>query len=125
MIRPAFELKRASGGKYVFNLKSANDQVILTSQTYETKESAEDGIGSVRQNALLDERYQERVDANGHPYFLLVAANQQVIGRSQMYSSRSAMRKGIASVKKNAQIAEFVDYSARVHVASHSFRESS
>src|SRR5215469_6643238 len=58
MIKPAFELKRATGGKYMFNLKSANDQVILTSQLYETKQSAEDGIGSVRQNALLDERYQ-------------------------------------------------------------------
>ena len=102
----------------MFNLKSANDQVILTSQIYETKQSAEDGIGSVRQNALLDERYQERVDSNGHPYFLLVAGNQQVIGRSQMYSSRSAMRKGIASVKKNVPSAEFIDYSVRVHAAA-------
>jgi uncharacterized protein YegP (UPF0339 family) len=91
--------------------------VILTSQTYESKESAEDGIGSARQNALFDERYEERVDPNGHPYFLLVAANQEVIGRSQMYSSRAAMRKGIASVKKNAHVAEFIDYSVRVHAA--------
>jgi uncharacterized protein len=122
-MNPSFELKRAVGGKYIFNLKSANEQVILTSQLYETKENAEDGIGSVRQNSQIDERYQEHVDSNGHPYFLVLAANQQVIGRSQMYSSRAAMRKGIASVKKNAHAAEFVDLSARVHSASQGTRD--
>jgi len=123
-MNPSFELKRAAGGKYMFNLKSANEQVILTSQLYETKESAEDGIGSVRQNSQVDEHYQEQLDSNGHPYFLLLAANQQTVGRSQMYSSRAAMRKGIASVKKNAQAAEFVDLSVRVHSAGQGVRDA-
>jgi uncharacterized protein YegP (UPF0339 family) len=89
----------------------------LTSQTYESKESAEDGIASVRQNAGLDERYEEKTGTDGHAYFVLIAANKQVIGRSQMYSSRDAMRKGIASVKKNAQHAATVDFTARVRSA--------
>jgi len=116
-MKAIFEIKEASDGEYVFNLKSANDQVILTSQTYESKESAKKGIASVRENAPLDERYEEKSGADGRPYFVLIAANNQVIGRSQMYSSREAMRKGIASVRKNAPIAETVDHSAHVRPA--------
>jgi uncharacterized protein len=112
-----FEIKRTADGKYVFNLKSANDQVILTSQTYESKEAAEAGISSVRHNAILDEQYEEKIGSDGHPYFVLLAINRKEIGRSQMYSSREAMRKGIASVKRNAQIAVTVDISARVRTA--------
>jgi uncharacterized protein len=116
-MKATFEMKRTGDGKYMFNLKSANDQVILTSQTYESKESAEGGIASVKENAPLDERYEEKSGTDGHPYFVLIAANNQVIGRSQMYSSREAMRKGIASVKKNSQIAETVDLSSHVRTA--------
>ena len=113
-MRPTFEIKRATDGKYLFNLKSANDQIILTSQTYETKENAEHGIASVKQNAAFDERYQEKVGADGAPYFVLHAGNKLVIGRSEMYSSREAMHKGMASVKKNAQAAETIDLSTHV-----------
>ena len=112
-----FDIKRSVDGKYVFNLKSANDQIILTSQGYETKEDAEAGVASVRQHAPLDDHYEEKTGSNGHPYFVLLAANKRVIGRSQMYSSREAMRKGIAAVKKNVRIAETVDNSTYVRMA--------
>jgi uncharacterized protein len=116
-MKATFEIKKATDGRFVFNLKAANDQVILTSQTYESKESAESGIASVKQNAGLDAHYEEKTGSDGLPYFVLHAANQQVIGRSQMYSSRDAMLKGIASVKHNAPLAETVDLSAQVHSA--------
>jgi uncharacterized protein YegP (UPF0339 family) len=114
-MKGTFEIKKAVNGKFVFNLKSANDQIILTSQMYDSKEGAGHGIASVRENAAIDERYEEKTGSDGHPYFVLCAANSQVIGRSQMYSSREAMRKGMASVKKNAQDAETVDFSTHVH----------
>jgi uncharacterized protein YegP (UPF0339 family) len=113
-MKATFEIKRTVNGKFMFNLKAANDQIILTSQTYETKESAEHGIASVKQNAAFDERYQEKVGTDGAPYFVLHAGNKLVIGRSEMYSSREAMHKGMASVKKNAQAAETVDLSTHV-----------
>ena len=46
-----FVVKRGSTGKYHFNLVAANGQVIATSEAYEQKSSAFDGIESVRQNA--------------------------------------------------------------------------
>lgn len=101
----------------MFNLKASNDQVVLTSQMYENKESAKAGIPSVQQNAPLEERYAERSATDGRWYFVLVAGNRQVIGRSQMYTTHEAIGKGIASVKKNAPVAETVDLSLRVRAA--------
>lgn len=118
VMKAAFEIQTAADGKYVFDLKSANDRVILTSQAYESRESAREGIVSVRQNAPIEERYEERSGADGRRYFVLIAANQQVLGRSQMYSTREALRKGIASVRKNGPIAEIVDLSLHVRSAA-------
>jgi len=95
-----YELKR-SGDQYMFNLKAGNHEVILTSERYTTKASAQDGIASVRQNSPMDERYQRKTATNGSPYFSLSAANGQSIGRSEMYSSAAARDAGIASVKTN------------------------
>ncbi len=46
-----FELKKGSSGKYHFNLLASNGQVIATSETYESKRSALNGIESVKNNA--------------------------------------------------------------------------
>ena len=41
-----FVLKKGDSGKYHFNLVAGNGQVIATSQTYERKRSALEGIES-------------------------------------------------------------------------------
>jgi len=46
-----FVLKKGSSGKYHFNLVASNGQVIATSETYERKQSALNGIDSVKENA--------------------------------------------------------------------------
>jgi uncharacterized protein YegP (UPF0339 family) len=46
-----FVLKKGSTGKYHFNLQAGNGQVIATSETYETKDAALNGIDSVKTNA--------------------------------------------------------------------------
>ena len=104
-----FELKDASGGKFTFNLKAGNGEVILTGQTYTTKEAANNGIESVRKNAPFEDRYERRESKSGQPYFVLKAANQQIIGNSEMYSGKSAMENGIASVQKNGPGAKLDD----------------
>lgn len=104
-----FELKPSAGGKFTFNLKAANSQVILTSETYTTKDSAENGISSVKKNAPDDARYERKVAKDNSPYFVLTATNGQTIGKSEMYSSASAMENGIASVKANAPTAPTKD----------------
>ena len=89
------------GGKYRFNLHAGNSQVILSSQGYASAAGRDNGIESVRVNSPNPERY-ERLDAkSGDTYFVLKAANQQVIGQSQMYKSPAGRDNGIESVMKN------------------------
>ena len=97
-----FELKKGQSGKFMFNLKAANGQIILTSQTYKTKAAAKNGIKSVCTNCTKDTRFEQKTSKKGEPYFVLTAANKQIIGKSEMYSSKASMQNGIASVKKNA-----------------------
>ena len=104
-----FELKAAKSGKFRFDLKAGNNLVIFTSEAYNTKRSALSGIESVRKNAVKDSSYDVRKAKNGKPYFVLLAVNKNVIGRSQMYASNSSMRKGMASVKTNAPKAKVVE----------------
>jgi uncharacterized protein YegP (UPF0339 family) len=104
-----FEIKKGSGGKFRFNLKAGNGQVILSSETYETKQGAEKGIESVRKNASDDNRYERKTASNDQAYFVLKAVNGEPLGRSETYSSQSAMEGGIESVKTNASGAEVID----------------
>jgi len=96
-----FVLKKTTSGQYMFNLLAGNNQVILTSETYKEKSSAQAGIASVQTNSGNDDRYERKTSSRDEPYFVLKAANAQVIGKSEMYSSKSAMENGIESVKTN------------------------
>lgn len=104
-----FELKKGKTGKFSFNLKSGNGQVVFTSQTYDNKRSATAGISSVKKNADKDARYERKSSTKGQPYFVMKATNGQVIGKSQMYSNAVSMEKGIKSVGLNAPSADTVD----------------
>ena len=96
-----FELHKSSVEKFVFNLKVDNNEIILTSQTYTTKQHALDGIESVRNNSPKDAQYARKHSTANQPYFVLNSTNGETIGSSQMYSSGSAMESGITSVKAN------------------------
>ncbi|CAN5370189.1 YegP family protein [soil metagenome] len=104
-----FELKVAKNGKYHFNLLAGNGQIILSSEMYESKSAAENGIASVSKNAGDDGRYDRLTSKGGDPYFTLKAGNGQVIGQSEMYKSVASMENGIESVKKNAPDAPTVE----------------
>ena len=104
-----FTLRKTDKGNFVFNLKASNGQVILTSQPYSDKRSALNGIQSVRTNAGNDGRIERLTATDGKPYFVIKAANTQVVGKSEMYSSKASMENGIASVARNASSAVLED----------------
>ena len=107
-----FELKKSKNDKYFFNLLAGNGQIILSSEMYEAKASAVNGMESVKKNSADDSRYERLTGKDGSPYFVLKAGNSQVIGQSQMYSSESARDGGIASCKTNGPTATVVDLTA-------------
>jgi uncharacterized protein len=96
-----FEIKKSPKGQFMFNLKAANGQIILTSEQYKDKAGAKGGIESVKKNASNENNYERKMSGKKEPYFVLKAANGQVIGMSEMYSSNSAMENGISAVKTN------------------------
>lgn len=104
-----FELKNKEGSNFHFTLKAKNGQVILSSEVYNSKAAALNGIESVKKNSPEDGRYERKTAKNGKFYFNLKATNGQVIGSSQMYSSESGMENGIDSVKENSPKAELKD----------------
>jgi len=69
-------------------------------------------VESVRQNATDAHRFEQRTAANGQPYFVLKAANGEIIGHSEQYAAESGMQNGIASVQKNAPEARVEDLTA-------------
>ena len=106
-----FEIKKDKAGKFRFNLKAGNGQVILSSEAYNSKSACDNGIESVRKNSADDGRFERKTAKNGKAYFNLKATNGQVIGASQMYASNASMENGIASVKNNAPDASIDDQS--------------
>jgi uncharacterized protein len=107
-----FELKKTAEDSFMFNLKASNGKIILTSQRYQSKAAAQGGIESVKRHAGDDANYERKTAANGEAYFVLKAANQQVIGNSEMYTTTAARENGIASVTANAPDADVEDLTA-------------
>ena len=107
-----YELKNTATGKPMFNLKAANHEVILTSETYESKEAALNGIASVRKNGQLEASFEKKAAVKGEPYFVLKATNGQVVGKSEMYTSETARDNGIASVMRNCSSEKVVEAKA-------------
>jgi len=90
-----------SGIQFRFVLKAGNHETILTSELYTSKAGAQNGIASVKTNSNTDARYERKTSKNDKPYFVLKAANGEVIGTSEMYESTSAAEKGILSCMAN------------------------
>ena len=106
-----FEIKKAKNGQFFFNLKAGNGEVILTSERYKQKAACKNGVSSVKKNAKSESRFDERKSRKDEPYFVLKSPNGEIIGKSEMYKSRSGMKNGIKSVQKNAPDARVDDLS--------------
>ena len=107
-----YEISVANDGQYRFVLKAGNGEIILTSELYKAKASAENGIESVQKNSPEDARYDRLEAKNGKAYFNLKAANHQVIGTSQLYASEAGRDNGIESVKTNGSTDKIKDLTA-------------
>lgn len=106
-----FVLKGTKDGQFMFNLQAGNGQIILTSERYKQKSSATNGIESVKTNSQDATKFEKLSSDSGKEYFVLKAANGQVVGNSQMYADASSRDAGIESVKTNAPSADVDDQS--------------
>ena len=104
-----FEIKTGKTGKFTFNLKASNGQVILSSESYDSRKGAEGGIASVKKNAGSDARFERKTAKDGSAFFVLKASNGEPVGKSEMYKTKRSMESGITSVGKNAPDAPVTD----------------
>lgn len=104
-----FTIFKGSNGNYYFNLKAGNGEKVLASEGYTYKSSCENGIDSVKENATNDSRYEKKTSYNSKYYFVLKAANGQIIGTSEMYETSSGRDNGISVVKREAPSAVVED----------------
>ena len=56
---PKFEMYVDKAGEFRFRLKATNGEIIAASEGYKAKESCENGIASVRENAPVAEMVEE------------------------------------------------------------------
>ena len=114
----AFEVKRTSDNRYMFNVRAGNTQVIASSQIYSSMAACRNGINSVGTNAPIaaieDQtlssineekcpKFQIYLDKGGKYRFNLLAANgQNILACTQGYTQKASCKNGINSVIANA-----------------------
>jgi len=94
-----FETFVGVDGKTYFDLVAGNGQNVLRSQGYSSSASAKTGMNSVVANGPETAAYQILEASDGSYYFNLTAANHEIIGTSQMYSSKYNAQRGAATVR--------------------------
>jgi len=97
-----FVISSRKNGAYHFNLKAGNGHVILSSESYKSKTACQNGIESVKKNAVNIARFEKISAPNGKFYFTLKASNGQILGTSEMYETLSGLENGIESVQTNS-----------------------
>ena len=104
MLKSYFKLtkKNSSSQPFHFVLKAPNHETILNSENYTTKDSALNGISSVKVNSNDKDNFKIRKATNDEPYFVLIAQNNEIIGTSETYSSMQMCQHGIDAVVKYA-----------------------
>ena len=100
------ELYRSQAdGAFRFRVKAKNGHTILTGEGYESKDGIFNAIDSIRENGAEEDGY-ELQPASSNPdgrydgdwYFNLVAANGEVLGTSEIYSSKGSAETGMETV---------------------------
>jgi uncharacterized protein YegP (UPF0339 family) len=92
-----FAVFKGIDSKYYFNLRAANGEIVMQSQSYSARTSAVGGVGSVQTNGKIATRYELRETGAGQFYFVLKASNGAVIARGETYASKSNAQRGIAT----------------------------
>lgn len=109
MENPKFTIFNGKDGQFYFRLVARNGEPILASEGYTNKSGCENGINSVKENAVKDDQFKRLTASNGEFYFNLVAGNGEVIGKSETYETTQGRDNGIEAVKSTAPNAPVED----------------
>jgi uncharacterized protein len=105
-----YELKRSSG-KYLFNLKGEQHEVLLTSGLFPKREDALAAIDTVRKLGADLKSYEMRRGATGNPFFVLKARANEVLAKSELFESESAAFRAMQVMTKHCSSVDLRDWS--------------
>lgn len=94
-----FETWKGADGQYYFHVRAENGRIVLQSEGYTTKTAATKGTTSAQTAGQDASNFDLAEGVDGQHYFRLLAANKQVVGRSEMYASKSGAISGAAGVR--------------------------
>jgi uncharacterized protein YegP (UPF0339 family) len=77
-----------------FNVYAANGAIVLTSESYTTEAAALNGAFSTVENGQSAAAYEIRTGTSGKYYFVLKASNGEIVGTSQMYTTKASAERG-------------------------------
>ena len=84
---------------FSFVFLNSQGKTLLKSENYKAKDSALNGITSVKKNCPNDTRYDLKESKNGKFFFNIKAANGQIIGTSPLFSTQSERDTAIGQLK--------------------------
>ena len=97
-----------------FNYSSPTGEIIFVSENYTSKASALNGIESVRENSQDESNYDLRESTDEKFYFVIIAQNNEIIGRSVLkWESNKERDKAIKSMMVHAHKAKLDDQTAK------------
>jgi uncharacterized protein YegP (UPF0339 family) len=86
-------------GETYFHLVAGNGQLVLQSEGYKSLDGAQNGVASVKDNGGHAASYSVLGSNDGQYYFNLIAANNEIIGTSELYSTKSNAQRAADSTR--------------------------
>lgn len=97
-----FEMYQGKDNELYFRLVENSGKILLSSEGYKLKDSAMNGIESVKKNLTLPNGIEKKETPNGKYFFNVKSTNGQVVGTSTMFDSVEQREKWINDIKKEA-----------------------
>lgn len=109
MTEPRFEIYMDKADEFRFRLISPEDNILLLSEGYTSKQNCVKGIQSVKENSRLVDEFTSLVASDGRHYFTLKAGNGEIIGVSTMFEDPDIKDLCIISCMRHAKMALIED----------------
>ena len=94
-----FHVKAGEDGEFYFHLTAANGETVLASEAYTSESHAKRGAQAAHRAACDPKNYRVSKAVNGQYYFVLRAANHEVVGVSETYKNKADAKKGVEAVQ--------------------------
>ena len=103
-----FQLIKESAKAYFVKLVASNGQVLLVSQKYASKQSAQNGLESIK-NAVTNQNFTVFRDKQNRYQYKLYSSNKQLIVSGETYPQRASCVSSVQSVIRFTSLAKTVE----------------